>query len=353
MFDEAHFAKNPKAMRTQRSIALADAAEWGAIWCLTGTPILNRPTELWAILSLLGRETEVFGSYKRFRKLFAHMSYRTDSGFEKEQWGDPDPIVKDLLRPVMIHRKRRDVLPELPEKTYEIETLDAQDISVSVTSMLDEAMLSVELSNIFEEDEDGSPRFTAQAMAQVARARKALAAAKIGRMLEIVEQYEDDDEPLVVFCAHRLPIETLEKRDGWAVIYGGMQPEVKQDIVEKFQRGCYKGIGCTIKAAGLGLTLTYASHCLMVDSGWTPAENDQAEDRVCRIGQTRGVVIKCLVAEHPIDELVWEKLFLKKRIIEQTIVHQKERDTSLLTQLETLEPMIAQAVAVLERERKK
>lgn len=349
VLDEFHYMKNLETQRTKNGLDLISENDWHSIWGLTGTPILNRPTELWSLLSVLGVETQIFGSYKNFRDLFKYG--RGSDG--RDFFGMPDPIVKDLLQPVMLCRKKEEVLPDLPKKTYQIEKMEKSELNASVMALLDQVQLQIELQQIFEEDEDGLPRFTRAAMAMLSTARKNLATAKIGRMLEICEEYEEEDVPLVVFSAHKAPIEAIKHRPGWAVIYGDTDPEERNEIVERFQRGVYKGIGCTIRAASLGITLTHASHLLMVDLEWTPALNKQAEDRVCRIGQTLPCVIKCLVADHEIDTMVWDKLFLKQQLIEATIVHQPNRERSLLGDFEKLEPLIALTVARLEQERQK
>src|SRR5262245_5578154 len=124
-------------------------------------------------------------------------------------------------------------------------------------------------------------------------------------MLELVEQFEDQGGPLVVFSAHREPIEALAARGGWGVITGGTEPRRRQEVVDAFQAGRLKGVGRTIQAGGTGLTLTRASTALFVDLDWTPANNLQAEDRVCRIGQRAGHVrIIRMVSDHPLDRRV-------------------------------------------------
>jgi superfamily II DNA or RNA helicase len=146
-----------------------------------------------------------------------------------------------------------------------------------------------------------------------------LAKAKIEAMLQIVEEYEEQEEPLVVFSAHRAPIDLLEGREGWAVITGDTRPEDRTKIEDAFQRGELRGIACTIKAGGVAITLTRASHALFVDLEWTPALNAQAEDRICRIGQSRGVIITILVADHPLDIRIAQLLAQKRVYIEGSV----------------------------------
>jgi len=149
--------------------------------------------------------------------------------------------------------------------------------------------------------------------------RSALAMAKIPAMLALVEEFELAKEPLLVFSAHRSPIDLFLGRPGWAVITGDTPAKDRTKIEEGFQAGKYLGLAGTIEAAGVGITLTYAAHELFVDQEWTPALNAQAEDRALRHGQKRAVCIDILVANHPLDQRVAEILLEKTAIIESSI----------------------------------
>jgi hypothetical protein len=127
-----------------------------------------------------------------------------------------------------------------------------------------------------------------------------------------VEGYEDAGTPLVVFSAHKKPIEELGKREGWKIITGDIGAEERRDIVHEFQEGKLKGLGLTIQAGGVGLTLTRASNALFVDLDWTPSMNLQAEDRLVRIGATAScVLIMRMSSSHPLDQHI-QKLIERK-----------------------------------------
>jgi SNF2 family DNA or RNA helicase len=89
--------------------------------------------------------------------------------------------------------------------------------------------------------------------------------------------------------------------------------------VDDFQAGRLAGVALSITAGGLGLTLTRAASVLFVDKSYTPAENAQAEDRVCRYGQKRAVMIDSLVADHPLDRRIDEILTRKALVIGQVV----------------------------------
>jgi hypothetical protein len=155
----------------------------------------------------------------------------------------------------------------------------------------------------------------AQDFRHMAEARQLLAKAKIPALLEIVESFEEQEEPVIVFSDHRAPIDALASRKGWAVITGETNPADRHRIAGDFQAGQYKGIGLTIDAGAVSITLTRASNMIFVDRSYNPALNDQAEDRAVRIGQTRGVVIQQLVADHRLDIRLQQILDQKQKII--------------------------------------
>lgn len=305
--DEVHQAKNPKALRTIRYRALNKLAldHGGRCWGLTGTPLLNRPLELWTILENLGLQEKAFGSFPRFYRLFN--AYNDGYG---TVWGLPDPEVPGLLAQVMLRREKSKVLKDLPPKRWQRVEVP---IRGKVRTLLDNLQQGMEDGTI-RVLQNGLPGFE-----EMSEQRAALAEAKIPALLEIVENYEEQDTPVVVFSAHTSPIEVLGAREGWAMITGDVSAEDRTQIVQDFQEGKYKGLGATIKAAGVGLTLTKASNMIFVDREWVPALNTQAEDRIHRIGQDLGCLYLILVADHPIDRLLDEELSEKTQMIKATL----------------------------------
>ena len=356
--DEAHSLKNGRSIRTQRFRALSESARRidGRIWLATGTPLENEPKELWAVFKAAGIAEEAFGSFDRFLALFDGI--KTDHGFV---WGTPSPDLKEHLQRVMLRRLKLDVLPQLPTKTwgnYEVE-IDTKTLR-TIDEFLRRSKRSVaEIAELVEMREIGF-----EFMSSI---RSALASAKIPAMLEIVEDFEERDVPLIVFSAHRAPIDVLSERPGWLIITGDESGERKTQAADQFQHGAYapdaskpdeskpgkiiehmkrrvdaegrvvypKGIAITISSGGVALTLTRACNELFVDRAWKPTANAQAEDRAVRIGQTRNTVVMTLVANHPLDERVTEILVKKTRMISASIDAAADgRDAPLLTEAE-------------------
>lgn len=323
--DEIHMCKGVKTKRTMffRQIKDTIISRFGRVWVLTGTPMLNRPSELWSVLEAADLAADAYVSWQNFIRVFKGMPEG-----KKFVWGEALPEAGLLLKKVCLMRKRADVLPELPAKTYE--DIEVDIIDKKVIGMLDEIVSELnkagyDLGEIDLEQLEN----TGIIFELISKMRNEMAIAKIPHMLEQVEMYEENEEPLVVFSAHTAPINYLKEREGWAVITGDVSQTNRDIIIEDFQKGKYKGLGITIQAGGVGITLTHSAHALFVDKMWTPALNWQAEDRICRIGQTRGCIIKSLVCNHPLEQRVYELLGEKTHLIKNAVDTAKTTETDV------------------------
>jgi len=314
--DEAHMLKSYQSNRTRSFCAISEAVreQDGRVWLLTGTPLLNEPSEFWSILQAADLAREAFGSWKNFCTLFERTEVPVPGQYIQKgiapavtvHWGKPSAEVVDRIRRVALRRHRRDVLPDLPAKLY-------RTLLVDITKKLESECDSIYKKVAPELLLMRLPKFD-----QVSKIRMLLAQAKIPFAISFVEQLEEQKEPLVVFSAHRDPVLTIGSRPGWAFIAGNEAKE-KTAIEEAFQRGELKGVAATIPSAGVAITLTRACQVLMIDRMYTPGLNEQAIDRVDRIGQMRGMVITDLVANHPLDARVFEILTGKKWITQESI----------------------------------
>jgi SNF2 family DNA or RNA helicase len=302
--DEAHALKSPKAQRTKRARKIIAAAlnGGGRGWLLTATPLLGKPPELRSILAAIGEEG-VFGPWPEFVRLFG--GYQGRFGVE---WGRPKPEAAERLRSVQLRRLKADVLADLPDKSWSVQTVDVDRATLKI---LDDVPPDV-VDKI--DASKGGVGF-----AELSAARAALATGKTPALLELVESYESSATPLVVMSAHRFPVDSMAGREGWAAITGDTPPAERTAIEDRFQRGDLIGVAATIQAGGIAITLTRASTMILVDRDWTPALNSQAEDRIYRIGQENAVQIIDLVADHEIDRRLYEVLRGKQDLITRTV----------------------------------
>jgi hypothetical protein len=264
---------------------------------------MNKPMDLFGVLC--AANINVFGSWDNFLKLF--------NGY-KNQWGGyefgmPLAEVPERLHRVMLRRLKSEVLKDLPPKIYKDIEIDCETSTIKEINNLFGKITNKD--NIdFDSDEfdaEELPSFT-----EFSEIRALLAKSRIPAMLEIVESYEESETPLVVFSAHKAPIEALKDRVGWRIITGDTSSEDRRNFVHEFQSGKLKGIGLTIKAGGVGVTLTNSSNVLFVDMDWVPSWNIQAEDRLVRIGATgSNVLIMRMRSNHPLDKHI-QKLLIHK-----------------------------------------
>lgn len=311
--DEAQRLKDRNSNRSRAFFALGQAVrdKDGRRWLLTGTPLENNPLELWTVLQAAGLAEQAFGGWAEFKEIFK--ATRKTHGFGGYDFGIPDEKdMRERLRRVSLRRVKSEVLSELPPKLYQTlkvdlkkETLRQVDVFLKKAGGLARVIELLSLPKI--------------PFDQISQVRALLAAAKIPAMLEYVEMKEEEEDPFLVFSAHRAPIDLLAARPGWNVITGETKDKDRRPIVEAFQAGKLKGLGIMIRAGGTAITLTRAATSLFVDRDWNPKASEQAEDRIHRIGQTRGVMIVDLIAKHPLDERVWELIHEKEKMFDATV----------------------------------
>ena len=325
IIDEAHYIKSRKAKRTVAARAIA--TQCSSVWLLTGTPLLNTPEELWSLCqampgtSAAGYDTaahDAFGSWQKFVKIF-HGKPKKYGGYEWSEAGDVDDEARVRLGSLMLRRMRADVLPELPKKTRRFLDVEVDERGLppwgkpeQLARMSDDEVLA----------ECGPER-------SLSSVRRELALRKMGALEALALEHEEEGEPIVVFSYHREPVETLGARKGWACITGSTPARERTDIVAAFQAGKLKGVAGTTGAMGVGVTLTASASVAFLDRDFVPAQNLQCEDRLARIGQTRGVLVTIFQTRHPVDLRVRDVLARKERLLESLDLGEEEVATEV------------------------
>ena len=345
IIDEIHKVSNPKTQRFQRirEIRIATLNRGGKVIGLTGTPLPNRQEQLWNLLELLSLTKEVFGSKEKFYYLF---------GAKPGLWGGmefPDPTkrkpareVSERLARVMLRRTRQQVRPDLPEKIFQLLPLGSEDLSASKVrdklTRLEDHLGSLTDEELMSWLQNQSRDFTG-----IAKLRQEIAIAKIPTMLKYVKSYEEDNMPLVVASAHLEPIRELSKREGWGVISGETSQKVREQVAQDFLDGKLLGVGLTIRAGGVALSLHNTQEMLFVDLEWTPGDNSQAEDRILRaLRVDYGCIYRILTLDHPLELRIHEILARKRKIIESTVDAVAYQET--LTTTARLKHLLSQAM---------
>jgi SNF2 family DNA or RNA helicase len=323
--DEAHKLRGSDTLRSIRFRAVAGAARarGGRTWLLSGTPLVNRPPELWNVLEAADLALETFASKTEFNRLFGGKPRYVGKQIVGTVWSDsPLPEAAERLASVMLRRMRADVLSELPPRTWKTVPVELGDKDFA---FVDETLALMGMSA--SEVADAVDKGRELNFRKLSAARAALAAAKARVLVEYIRtEFEEADEPVVVFSAHRAPIDLLAERAGWRAITGSVAAKKRSQIEDEFQAGKLKGVALTIGAGAEGLTLTRASSVVFVDRDWTPAANAQAEDRIYRIGQRAAhVFVHDLVTAHPLDQRVTEVLVKKAKLIAESVDAAAER----------------------------
>ena len=290
ILDEAHFLKTPESQRTQaifgNGTGIARRAQ--RIWGLTGTPVLNRPRELYPILKTLhSKGIAPYDTWERFAQrycgaFFDGYSINTKGASHIEE-------LRGRLDGFMLRREKKDVLKELPPR---------------IVSHPPVELSAPELSPILElEDEIGnreaylSPTHEDYAqLGDMARLLKVTGVAKVPAVSAFISDLLETENKVVIFARHRDVISGLAealKTKNPVTYVGGMSDDQKKNAVSKFVRDseCRVFIG-QIQAAGTGINglQTVCHNVCFAELSWVPGEMSQAIDRCHRIGQGSDVV---------------------------------------------------------------
>jgi len=308
--DEAHYIKNYKAIRTKLLMGIIKSTP--KVRLLSGTPVVNRPNELWTLMYSIGA-TKL--GYFEFGMRFC-------SGW-KTPWNTYDfsgssnhaELVK-LLSPCML-RMTKDECIDLPTKTWRVIALDLP---------IDKREKAFTQDQI---DKPDSIPFEA-----ISDIRRLNGERKLDQSIQYIKDCLEQTSKVVVFAHHSHIIDGLMAalKDFEPVkVTGSVKNDDRQKAVDAFQLDpkCRVFIG-NIKAAGVGLTLTAASHVVFVEASWSPAELNQAADRCHRIGQKDNVTIDLLTITSSIDELILSKILTKMDIIDLVIKESKDMDKKLI-----------------------
>jgi len=336
--DECHLTKNPKAARSKRVKHLVNASK--SAWGATGTPMMNRPPDLWHTLNNFNVAKRVFGSYGGF---FEKMGgWIDDWGHSHFSLGSVADDVPALLQRGMLRRTKEMALAGLPSKLRNPQLLDMDAKTKKMADLVwkeyqkrSKAKSSLEAREEAIEAskarklEDNNEGLGDVELGEIAQMRAELAYKKLSVALEIIEQFETDGKPLVVMSAHRKPILEIGEREGWEIITGSTPNHKRQQIVEAFQNGELKGLAGTIQAMGTGLTLLTnldvvdCDTMLFLDQSWLPAENAQAEDRICRIHKQGKKRDRCnyitLLWDHNVDRYVYNLVAKKQKTVDLSV----------------------------------
>jgi superfamily II DNA or RNA helicase len=348
VIDEAQALKNAATHRARAARRL-DAAFRIA---LSGTPFENHLGELWSVFAIVF--PGLLGSWEQFRERFA-------APIERSKDPDARAALSRVLRPFLLRRTKQEVARELPART---------EIEVPVVLSSDERALyeDARLAAVAALDRQGKGVRDEQRRFQVLAAltrlrllashprlydgRSAVASSKMRRLLELLDELRSEGHRTLVFSqftSHLALVQRELDRAGYSSLYldGATPAPLRAKRIAAFQAGETDAFLISLKAGGTGINLTAADYVIHLDPWWNPAVEDQATDRVHRIGQTRPVTVYRLIARGTIEEQI-VRLHADKRALVASVLDGTGAAARLTTQdlLQLLAQVNAPASAV-------
>ncbi|NJL88364.1 MAG: DEAD/DEAH box helicase [Coleofasciculaceae cyanobacterium SM2_1_6] len=325
VIDEAQNIKNPKAAQTKAILKLEALHRLA----LTGTPVENRLLDLWSIFNFLN--PGYLGKEAQFKKSF-------ETPIQKNNDPVQAGVLKKLVEPFILRRVKTDksIIKDLPDKVeqklYANLTKEQASLYEAVVKDVEEKLNEVEgiqrkgliLSTLLKLKQIcNHPRQFLQDGSDFTPERSH----KLSRLSEMVEEAISEGESLLIFTQFTEIGDALEKyfrqkyHYNTYYIHGGTNRDKRERMISEFQdpeTGASVFI-LSLKAGGVGITLTKANHVFHFDRWWNPAVEDQATDRAFRIGQQKNVFVHKFVTigslEEKIDEMIEDKKKLAGAIV--------------------------------------
>ena len=317
--DEIHKCKNPSSLQGQALNYLTSYYRLG----LSGTPLMSSPEDVYSILKWMGEEAHSFTDFKEH--------YCVLGGYDIMGYKNLNEL-RDRLDKVMLRRKKDEVL-DLPPKVRSTEYVQMpadqlaiyNEVLTSIRHNIDKIRLMPNplVETIRLRQTTGYPGILST---------KVTKSAKLDRMAEIVEEAVNSGDKCIIFSNWTQvinPAYEMLKKMGYnpAIITGEVNDTQAEKIRFMTDDRCKVILGTT-PAMGTGYTLTAGRTVIFLDSPWTRAEKDQAEDRAHRIGTTGTVSVITIVCKDTIDEKI-EKIVQSKGLLSDMIVDKMDVTTEL------------------------
>ena len=302
IIDESHRCKSASTQQAKFCKGICTGKEW--VIELTGTPVVNRPKDLIPQLAILDRMND-FGGYKPFVDRYCS-GQREASNLRELNF--------NLWKYCMFRREKSLVLTDLPDKIRQVNTCEITNRKEYMDAERD---LIMYLQKYKDADDDKIAKaMRGEVMVRINILRQISARGKVRDVIEFVKDFRENGKKIILFCSLHEVVDQLKRYFPTAVsVTGRDSQDEKQRAVDAFQNNPKADIIiCSIKAAGVGLTLTASSNVAFVEFPWTYADCCQCEDRAHRIGQKDSVTCYYFLDRRTIDEKVYRIIQEKKNI---------------------------------------
>lgn len=323
--DESHLIKNPSAQRSKAIKAISRMIP--NVILLTGTPVLNRPSEIFNTLNIIDPKT--------WNNFYAYAVKYCDG--KQGYWGFENKGATNILElrqrisKYFLRRTKEEVLKELPPKSFIDIPIDLPKEERTQYDLVEENLVKYLKTYKKEKtDKEIVRSLQAEKLVKLNLLREINAMGKISTAKELIDGIIESDEKVLVFSSFNAPLKELAEQyeENSVMILGETPVDERGDIVKKFQEnpGTQIFFGGT-KAAGTGITLTSASHVIFLDMPWTNADIIQAQDRAHRPGaEYECLNIYTIISRNSIDGFMKKLLKRKQEIVDQLIEGNEEKE---------------------------
>lgn len=319
IIDEAHYLKNHTSIRGSIVTDLVKKNAFENTWLLTGTPVANRPKDLYNLLKIIGHPlsdnwqfyVKRYCDAKNFKK-------KMKNGKIKNIWLiDGNSNLDELairVKNKVLRRLKENVL-DMPDKTIipVFNELTSKEW-VEYDNLWEEYLIKRK-----EEKKRGNPQ---RDLVELILLRQFIAMKAIPNTIELTDNALEEDKKVIIFTTFTDELLELQEYYGnkCVVHHGSMNDKEKQKSVDDFQNNNSKKVFIgNIMSAGVGITLTAADTVVFNSFDWVPGNNEQAEDRSYRIGQKNNVSVYYQLFDDTISTRMWYTLKHKKNVIDQII----------------------------------
>jgi SWI/SNF-related matrix-associated actin-dependent regulator of chromatin subfamily A-like protein 1 len=329
--DETHYIKRLKSgkgkdgkqlyvKRTYNFLKLGEKCK--NVIGLTGTPIINRPREIYNFVNL----ANPYLFPKEFNFLVRYAAgKKTRWGWDFSGASNLEELHNKLKDSVMIRKTKEEILPFLPNKIVSV-----IPIEIDNRKKYDDA------EELFINKIESGDTNKGYALNAITILKQIAAEGKIRQAISFIDDILENDEKIVVFCHHKSIVKKLseEFKDCCVVLTGETKLKERQEVVDKFQNdpNCKVFIGTT-QAGGVGITLTAANNLIFLEFEWSDAVHQQGEDRIHRIGANKSVNIYYIVGINTIDENIIDIIDNKKGIASEIVDGKKREEITMLREI--------------------
>ncbi|MEI6441568.1 MAG: DEAD/DEAH box helicase [Nostocales cyanobacterium ELA583] len=336
VLDEAQNIKNPKAAQTKAILKLSAKHRLA----LTGTPVENRLLDLWSIFNFLN--PGYLGKEAQFRKSF-------EVPIQKDNNRVKSTTLKKLVEPLILRRLKTDksIINDLPDKVeqklytnltkeqaslYEVVVKDVEEKLQTVEGIQRKGLILSTLMKLKQICNHPAQFLQDNSEFSIERSHK------LSRLVEMVNEAISEGESLLIFSQFTEVCEQVEKyikhnlRCNTYYLHGGTSRPRREKMITEFQEPDTEAsvFILSLKAGGVGITLTKANHVFHFDRWWNPAVENQATDRAFRIGQQKNVFVHKFVAIGTLEEKIDQMIEDKKKLADAVVGN----DESWLTELD-------------------